>query len=391
MKKPYNLRWVMLPVYLIVALVVWNRRDLLFGAFPIGDTSAIAIFVIVGILLNVALVIALIGGLVAVISIIRKPFFESLSIRHGLKKIGFKNCEGEYATLYSKRKDRRKKHGVIYTFNNNGLASEFDRRLPELQTVLNGCIYHIEPARHRKQTQVYAIPRKYEIPTLISHENSNLVDGLLSLLVVGRPNSGKSYALLSTLGAFAQFTGDDTSITICDYKKSSFAVFEDTPNFYGYKDVPDGIRAFYREFEERLEANDEKRNAQKRVLLIDEYGALVTAQEKKVADEIKAMVADMLFMGRSLGIVTLVGVQRGDSEHFKAGARDTFMAILAMGNLSKEQKSMLFHEYKDEMTANNGTGEGYLLIDGRGLEQVTVDTIDDVDALYDAIRGAMHR
>jgi len=140
-----------------------------------------------------------------------------------------------------------------------------------------------------------------------------------------------------------------------------------------------------------LEANDEKRNAKKRVLLIDEYGALIAAQDKQAADELKMMVANMLFMGRSLGIVVLIGVQRADAEHFKAGARDQFKAILALGNLSKEQKMMLFADHKDELTDNNGVGEGYLLEDGRGIERVKVALIDDFDGLNQTIRQAMCR
>lgn len=47
------------------------------------------------------------------------------------------------------------------------------------------------------------------------------------------------------------------------------------------------------------------------------------------------MVANILFMGRSLGIILLIGLKRADAEHFKTGARDQFKSILALGNLSK--------------------------------------------------------
>ena len=103
------------------------------------------------------------------------------------------------------------------------------------------------------------------------------------------------------------------------------------------------------------------------------------------------MVANMLFMGRSLGMRVVIGVQRADSEHFKAGARNQFKSILALGDLSKEQKQMLFSEYKDKMNERNGLGEGHLLIDGQDIERVKVAQIKDFDTLNNTIRQAMCR
>lgn len=219
---------------------------------------------------------------------------------------------------------------------------------------------------------------------------ANKLCDLPNLLCVGKTGSGKSYALSVLLGIYAGYV-PAVSITVCDYKKSSFAQFEDTLNFYGYEDVPDGIRAFYKEFSERLAANDEERNKIVRVLLIDEYGALIGAQDKKAAEELKTMVANMLFMGRSLNMRVVIGVQRADSEHFKAGARDQFKAILALSDLSKEQKQMLFADYKDKMNEHCGLGEGYILIDGQDIERVKIAPIKDFQALNDTIRAAMCR
>ena len=101
------------------------------------------------------------------------------------------------------------------------------------------------------------------------------------------------------------------------------------------------------------------------------------------------MVGNMLLMGRSLGIRVLIGIQRGDSENFMTGARDQFRAILGLGNLSKEQKNMLFTQFKDSMTERNGTGEGYLLIDGQNIERVKVAEIQDMGALNETIKKAM--
>jgi len=113
-------KWVLVPTYFIAAYVVWANRNFLFdlGNF---DESALLFPVF-----NIARHIVLIGvggfGLIGLVSIIRKPLFESIMIGRGLKKIGFKNSEGEYAALSSKRRDSRKKHGVIYTFKNQWLV-----------------------------------------------------------------------------------------------------------------------------------------------------------------------------------------------------------------------------------------------------------------------------
>jgi hypothetical protein len=228
-----------------------------------------------------------------------------------------------------------------------------------------------------------------EKPRMISHKDKKLTDGMINLLCVGKTGSGKSYALLTILYLFARFK--NANITICDFKKSSFVQFAEMPNFYGYEDVPTGIREFYKEFDERLKEGNAERNKNVKVLLIDEYGALISSRERKEADELKSMVATMLFMGRSLGMIILIGIQRADSEHFRAGARDQFSAILALGNLSKEQKSMLFSEYKDEMTTRNGLGKGYLYRDWHGIERVKIAKIRNFGKFNDCIREAMKR
>ena len=296
--------------------------------------------------------------------------------------------------MRSVRSDKTKLYGWIWEIDNKGVTvSAFKGKAEQLETALNFRIDHIELCKNSDRTRLYVTPRKHVRPTVISPNNEVFAKELCklpNLLCVGKTGSGKSYALSVLVGIYAECI-PNVGITICDYKKSSFAQFEDTPNFYGYQDVPNGIRAFYKEFSERLQANDEERNKQIRVLLIDEYGALIGAQDKKAADELKSMVANMLFMSRSLGMKVCIGVQRADSEHFKAGARDQFRAILALGDLSKEQRQMLFSDYKDKMNERNGLGEGYLLIDGKDIERVKIAPIKDFETLNDTIRQAMCR
>jgi len=200
------------------------------------------------------------------------------------------------------------------------------------------------------------------------------------LLCVGATNSGKSYGLSLYLGKIAKYE-PTTTLVICDFKKGSFGWLEGQDGFYGYTDCVAGIDAVYAEFTARLEANDAERNSRRIVLLVDEYAALVSSLDKKSADDLKQKIGNMLMQGRSLKINIVTGLQRADSSYFHSGARDQYTAVLMLGNLSKEQKSMLAYDYRDEMDDLNAQGEGYLLLDGRGLFRVQVPHVTDTDKL----------
>lgn len=375
-------KWLLALIYLLaVVFWTWPRRYVV--PAPLGEFTR-----------NMVLIALLLTGFVCLVQVLRTPPIMAMRFQQACRRNGIKNCSDEYPRLRSVRSDKTKLYGWIWEIDNKGVTvSAFKGKAEQLETALNFRIDHIELCKNSDRTRLYVTPRKHVRPTVISPNNEVFAKELCklpNLLCVGKTGSGKSYALSVLVGIYAECI-PNVGITICDYKKSSFAQFEDTPNFYGYQDVPNGIRAFYKEFSERLQANDEERNKQIRVLLIDEYGALIGAQDKKAADELKSMVANMLFMSRSLGMKVCIGVQRADSEHFKAGARDQFRAILALGDLSKEQRQMLFSDYKDKMNERNGLGEGYLLIDGKDIERVKIAPIKDFETLNDTIRQAMCR
>lgn len=363
--------------YIAVCIVVFKNRNII--PAPMGELTRDLILMALAICFFYVLV-----------EFLRYPFGKR-RFDKAFRKIGLKNALLEYPVLVSAKKDKHKEHGTIYTIKTKGIPIvDFDKNTAALETALNIKIYKIEYGKNTKKTNIYAIPFKYDKPRVICTDSTDLVKNMINLLCVGATGSGKSYALLTILGAFAKIP--NTKIVVCDYKKSSFSQFENTKNFYGYEDVADGIKAVYKEFSERLEENNLERNNNKVVLLVDEFGAFISAQDKKNAEQYKTMIANMLFMGRSLGVVTLLGLQRADSnEYFKAGSRDQFKMVLALGNLSKEQKSMLFYDYKDKLNHNNGLGEGYLLIDGKGVERIKIATVKKFDVLNADITQAMNR
>lgn len=316
------------------------------------------------------------------------PVYKRHIFKRDFLAYSIKNSKGEVPKLLSIKPVKYGSHHVVYKFNNNGVSAEWlNDNKDKLSGAMKTKILSVTYSKNMKKINILTIKSRYDTPKIISVDDDYLCQKS-NLLVVGATGFGKSGALLSVLGAYAK-KHPYADYTICDYKKSTFALFNGAVNFYGYSDVPDGIRAVYKEFSKRLELNDKKRNEQFHICVIDEWGAMITAQDKKVADELKSMVGEILFMGRSLGIRLLVGIQRADSEFFKSGSRDQFIQTLALGNLSKEQKSMLFNDYKDVMTEINGVGEGYLLVDGKTLERVKIANIDDFDKLCLKIRGSI--
>lgn len=236
-----------------------------------------------------------------------------------------------------------------------------------------------------------AIPYVYDLDLLAAGVQFFIpldLDAHPHLLCVGATGTGKTYALALLLGKIAKYE-PTARLVVCDFKKSGFGWLDGCPGFYGYTAALDGLDAVYSEFSARLEANDTARNAHKIILLMDEYGALVSSLEKKTAEEVKRKAGNILLMGRSLGIHLIVGIQRADAEYFRAGARDQFGAVLMLGNLSKEQKAMLAPDYRESMTATNQRGQGYLLLDGQGLSRVQVPRVTGPDKLHDIIKSRL--
>ena len=374
-------KWCILILYLLGCVLVWiNRYPIFYQHITAAHHYRLFDIMLISFLLSI---------FVCNLFLLRLPAIDNFRFQRAMQRCSLHNGAGEYPTLLRVYPDKSRAHGKIFKIKNNGISIlDFStpNTLARLEATLNGKIYNLEYGRRTTSILLYLMPTKFACPRTISLNSIELANEP-NFLVVGKTGSGKSYSLHILLGIYASIP--NVKIYICDYKKSSFLMYSDCKNFYGYEDVPNGIRAFYEEFKYRLSASDEQRNKQIRVLLIDEYGALISAQDKKVAEELKTMVANMLFMGRSLGIRVILGVQRADAEHFKAGARDQFRAILGLGNLSKEQKQMLFADYKDTMNENNGLGEGYLLIDGKDIERVQIAEIKDMEKLNLQIRKTM--
>ena len=119
------------------------------------------------------------------------------------------------------------------------------------------------------------------------------------------------------------------------------------------------------------------------------------ANKTKLANDVLGAVAEILMLGRGIGFGCWIVTQRPDSALFSNGARDNFMALCALSNLSKEQKSMIFpgQEIPDLVFQ---AGEGMLLADGRKIMPVKYPLIEnDADwkqHILDILNGGLqHR
>lgn len=220
------------------------------------------------------------------------------------------------------------------------------------------------------------------------------IDSHCHAVLTGGSGSGKSQAVLFLIGKRLQ-ADPETILTVCDFKNSEdFRFLKDYPQYFSGDSCYDGIMDYYQKFSEvRQSGKTGKRN----LLICDEYPALLNylqMQDKinktKRSNEILGAVSEILMMGRGLRYGCMIVTQRCDSTLFSNGSRDNFMAVIALGRLSKEQKMMLF---SGEEVPNRAfkPGEGLILLDGREMNEIKFPLIDDVDDWKDHIRTLLMR
>jgi DNA segregation ATPase FtsK/SpoIIIE-like protein len=209
------------------------------------------------------------------------------------------------------------------------------------------------------------------------------------LLIVGGTGAGKSYHLKLLMGKIV-LSSEDSTIFLCDFKDIDFRNFMDTPRRWSLEACADGLEAFYDSFQARLSGAD--KSTGKKFLVFDEWAAFCLSRpDKKEQERVKSMLSTLLMMGRGVQHHVIIGLQRADSQLFPLGGRDQFLAILALGNISKEQKMMLFPDSREEMDATNDRGQGYLSLDGEPLRRVQVPTVTNFPKLNAAIRAGLTR
>lgn len=213
-------------------------------------------------------------------------------------------------------------------------------------------------------------------------------------LITGSSGSGKSQALLFLIGKLLQAL-PGISIYLCDFKNSEdFSFLEGYAHYYAGQDCYAGVMDYYQEFSQ-VRTDRALQGRTRHVLIFDEYPAFISymqmkdkADKTKLANDILGAVAETLMLGRGIGFGCWIVTQRADSALFSNGARDNFMAVLAFGNLSKEQKGMVFPgQEMPERTFQ--AGEGTLLADGKEITAVKFPLIEDAAGWKRHVRGIL--
>lgn len=101
------------------------------------------------------------------------------------------------------------------------------------------------------------------------------------------------------------------------------------------------------------------------VVFIDEVTAFVKVTDKKIAEEAMSYIYNIVMMGRQVGILTEVSLQRPDTSVLDGAIRDQLGCRVALGNLSEDGYKMVFgSNFKDYKTIEI-KGGGHVQIDGK--------------------------
>ena len=287
------------------------------------------------------------------------------------------------------RRSPQRKHELMLELDGKGLSLvDMDRHRDHWRAGLNGAV-RMEYGDKDTIIRLYFLPRKYVKPTIITPNDNALgpisLAQLINLLIVGATGTGKTVTLKVILAKIAKL--ENSVIWLLDFKKLDFQKFANLQHYYGYTDCLQGLKDFYAAFKAQQESGIV---GAPNYLVIDEWGSFIMSLDKKQAEQAKAILAELVMLGRGYNFFPIIGIQRPDSTYFQS-ARDNFQNVIALGNLSPEGRRMVFPDSVKEQITDCKKREGHLYIDGVGLEKIQIDNIPDMDTLDMSILEAMSR
>lgn len=199
---------------------------------------------------------------------------------------------------------------------------------------------------------------------------------LSSSLIVGQTGSGKSYLLYSLL---LQLYIKKADLYVCDPKNSGLASL-------GMKICPEktaveldaiivNIERFVISMEERkaqmqellvgrLDATAYDFGLKPSVLFIDEYAAMAYAlktRDKKTRDRVSELIASVVLLGRQLGYVLVIAMQKSDATLIDTAMRENLPLIVVLGNAQPQTIVTAFGHGIDIPARHNKPGEGVFM------------------------------
>lgn len=379
MKKKIKIiiKIILVVLYIALSILLWNCKDyVLLKLMKIEQYSIIYYVHTFGIGIILAVI------LLALIITLKRFNIAIKNEEKGTKDTNLKNNNDEY--IRCKRiLDGKEPNQKIYEIDAKNISlNKMKARQDDLEAIYDIKIDYMEYGKTTKTINIYCTPRKYLKPKQFDiWADDHFLDDFLSALVVGGTGSGKTYFTHQLLGKIVynksiSVRNNKVIVFICDRKNEDFIQFKDYPNYYGINAI-DGIRKVHKIFMERLNNDESNENKETIICLIEEYALLLNSLDKKEAEEVKNMVADLLFAGRSKKVITIVSLQRADAIYFPRGAKEQFKKIIMMGQISQIQLDMLLDEdMQKQVTEINSQGYGYLYEEGnRKLTHIKVPKI----------------
>jgi len=206
------------------------------------------------------------------------------------------------------------------------------------------------------------------------------------LAISGSTGSGKTYMCSLILGNIAKFT-PHSELIIADFKGTEFTYLQGYENYFAFEKSSEAINKIYKRLlnrQSQLEPIDTPI-----FLYIDELASLLNYLSKKESEQIKQIIANILMLGRSLGINLILSQQRLDASFFGTGARENISVLILLGNCSKEVKSMFFKDC--ELINNKSRGTGVMLLNQAELFHIKVPQVRNISRLQDYIKSAVFR
>lgn len=204
-------------------------------------------------------------------------------------------------------------------------------------------------------------------------------------MICGNSGSGKSYFVLYALRNMLREASDKIVLYFCDFKNSEdFSFLRGYEHYYTGVDCTRGLEKFYAEYQQ-VKAG-EITDGKMRLLFFDEWAGFIvweTQCDKKRAENDKAMLLEVLLMGRSMHCGVFAIMQRPDATYLPG--REQFFVTVVFGKLSPEMKKMLIPGEDIDQRTIYEPGEGLIRSDRFGVKFLKVPRLKSVPKVQQEI------